>query len=87
MADVEGLNPSARKGVQVRILCGAPSLKGVLKMKNLSDKVILTIQVSGFMMALAMLPAMHGLFQVLFAVGFTVHFIGDLFRLHKDGVI
>lgn len=53
----------------------------------MSDKTILTIQVSGFLTALAILPFIHGWQQIVFAVGFTIHFIGDLFRLHKDGLI
>lgn len=54
---------------------------------KLSDKVITTIQTAGFIGALAALPFMHGLPQLLFATGFAVHFAGDLFRLDKDGVI
>lgn len=54
---------------------------------KLSDKAILAIQVSGFIGALAVLPFMHGWAQALFSTGFAVHFIGDLFRLDKDGVI
>lgn len=54
---------------------------------NLSDKAILSIQVSGFMVALLVLPFMHGLAQALFSAGFTVHFIGDMFRLRKDGIL
>lgn len=54
---------------------------------KLPNWAILTIQVSGFVFALTLLPFMHGLVQKLFAAGFTVHFVGDLLRLKKDGVI
>ncbi len=53
----------------------------------LTDKQILITQVAGFVGALIVLPFMHGVAQVLFSLGFTVHFVGDLFRLHKDGKI
>lgn len=53
----------------------------------MNDKVILTVQVTGFLIALAILPFLHGWAQLLFAGAFTVHFIGDLMRLKKDGVI
>lgn len=53
----------------------------------LSDIQILVIQVAGFVAALAFLPFMHGLVQVLFSSAFAVHFIGDMFRLRKDKVI
>ena len=54
---------------------------------NLSDKKILVIQVSGFLVALAFLPFLRGWSQLLFSAAFTAHFIGDMFRLHKDGLI
>ncbi len=54
---------------------------------SLTDKQILVIQTVGFVVALAILPFLHGIGQVLFSLAFAVHFIGDLFRLHKDGVI
>jgi hypothetical protein len=54
---------------------------------NLSDKQILVIQTTGFIAALIALPFFHGIGQILFSVAFAVHFIGDMFRLHKDGVI
>lgn len=53
----------------------------------MSDKLILTVQVAGFLTALAVLPFLHGTAQALFATAFAVHFIGDLMRLKKDGVI
>jgi hypothetical protein len=55
--------------------------------KNLSDKQILLIQTAGFVAALAVLPFLHGVSQVLFSIAFAVHFVGDMLRLHKDGVI
>jgi hypothetical protein len=54
---------------------------------NLSDKQILIIQTAGFVAALAFLPFFHGIGQILFSLAFAVHFIGDMLRLHKDGVI
>lgn len=51
----------------------------------LSDKQILVIQVAGFLSALPFLFFMHGLPQVLFSTAFAVHFVGDMFRLYKDG--
>lgn len=53
----------------------------------MSDRTILILQVSGFVAALVTLPFLHGLVQGLFAAAFTVHFIGDVFRAHKDGII
>jgi hypothetical protein len=53
----------------------------------MSDKTILAIQIAGFVMALAVLPFMHGWAQVLFSSAFAVHFVGDLLRLHKDKII
>jgi hypothetical protein len=53
----------------------------------MSNKAILAIQVTGFLAALALLPFMHSLGQLLFSGAFAVHFVGDLFRLHKDGII
>lgn len=53
----------------------------------LSDKQILVIQVVGFLAALAILPFLHGLPQALFSTAFAVHFIGDMFRLRKDGIL
>lgn len=52
-----------------------------------SDKVILTVQVTGFLSALAILFFLHGWTQALFAAAFSVHFAGDLMRLKKDGLI
>ncbi len=54
---------------------------------NLSDKQILVIQATGFVMALALLPFLRGWFQWGFSIAFAIHFVGDLFRLHKDGII
>jgi hypothetical protein len=54
---------------------------------NLTDKQILIIQTAGFIAALAFLPFFHGIGQILFSLAFAVHFIGDVLRLHKDGVI
>jgi hypothetical protein len=54
---------------------------------NLTDKQILAIQTAGFIVALAVLPFFHGIGQVLFSIAFAVHFVGDVLRLHKDGVI
>jgi len=53
----------------------------------MTDRTILILQVSGFVAALAILPFLHGWSQGLFAAAFTVHFIGDMFRAHKDGVV
>lgn len=53
----------------------------------MTDRTILILQVSGFVAALAVLPFIHGRLQGLFAVAFTVHFIGDIFRAHKDGIV
>lgn len=53
----------------------------------MSDRFILTLQVTGFLAALAFLPFMHGFTQVVFSTAFSVHFIGDLLRLKKDGLI
>jgi len=53
----------------------------------MNDKGILTIQVAGFVGALVILPFLHSVGQILFSVAFAVHFVGDVFRLHKDGVI
>lgn len=53
----------------------------------MSDKLILTVQVSGFLVALVLLFFLHGTAQLLFALAFAVHFVGDLMRLKKDGVI
>jgi hypothetical protein len=52
-----------------------------------SDKTILVIQTAGFVAALAVLLFLRGLSQVLFSVAFAVHFVGDMLRLKKDGVI
>lgn len=53
----------------------------------MSDGTILAIQVGGFVGALVVLPFLHGPAQILFSVCFSVHFVGDLLRLKKDGVI
>lgn len=53
----------------------------------MSDKLILTVQVAGFLAAIAILLFLNGTAQALFATAFAVHFIGDLMRLKKDGVI
>jgi hypothetical protein len=53
----------------------------------MTDKQILIIQTAGFVVALAVLPFLHGISQVLFSLAFAVHFVGDMLRLHKDGVI
>lgn len=55
--------------------------------KFMSDKTILAIQVGGFAAAVVILPFMHGGAQILFSLAFAVHFVGDIFRLRKDGVI
>lgn len=51
------------------------------------DKVILTLQVTGFIAALAILPFLHGVARFLFSIAFAVHFVGDILRARKDGVI
>ncbi len=56
-------------------------------MRDATDKKILAVQISGFMAALAVLPFLHGLSQILFSTFFAVHFVGDVLRLKKDGVI
>jgi len=53
----------------------------------MTDKQILLIQTAGFVAALVVLPFLHGVSQVLFSIAFAVHFVGDMLRLHKDGVI
>ncbi len=53
----------------------------------MSDKAILRIQVAGFVTALLILPFFHNTAQILFSTAFTVHFVGDILRLRKDGVI
>jgi len=55
--------------------------------QKVSDTNILAIQVSGFLSALILLPLFHGLPQVLFATAFSLHFIGDMMRLKKDGLL
>ncbi len=55
-------------------------------MKNLSDKLIISLQVAGFLASVAMLFFLHNKAQALFAIAFAVHFAGDLMRFLKDGL-
>jgi len=50
------------------------------------DNVILSIQVGGFMFALASLfyPG-QPMTSILFPIGFGIHLVGDLIRLKVDG--
>ena len=51
----------------------------------MSDKTILTLQVSGFLAApvLWFFHAPHA----LFIIAFGVHLVGDIFRAKKDGLL
>jgi hypothetical protein len=51
----------------------------------MSDKLILGIQVGGFAAALVALfsTSLH----VVFVIALGIHFVGDLMRLKKDGLL
>jgi hypothetical protein len=56
------------------------------KIAEIPEKLIISLQVSGFVVAFGMLFFLPSPANFIFGAAFTVHFVGDLLRFLKDGL-
>lgn len=58
----------------------------MVRLKNIPEQLIISLQVAGFLVSLGFLIYHHSIVEVLFGTAFGVHFAGDLLRFLKDGL-
>jgi hypothetical protein len=56
------------------------------KIAEIPEKLIISLQVVGFIVALTILPFLPSPANVIFGATFAVHFVGDVLRFLKDGL-